>query len=75
LGHGCRVRGRGEGAGALFGGLTPSGVQRRLAEIGRRAGVEVHPHALRHTFARNLVDGGIGLHEALEHAVGALKEG
>jgi len=54
---------RGEGASALFGGLTPSGVQRRLAEIGRRAGVEVHPHALRHTFAKRLVDGGVGLPE------------
>jgi integrase/recombinase XerC len=55
---------RGEAEGRLFVGLTPSGVHRRLGEIGRRAGVEVHPHTLRHTFAKNLVDGGIGLHEA-----------
>ena len=33
-------------------GLTPSAVQRRLAEYGRRAGVEVSPHTLRHTFAK-----------------------
>jgi integrase/recombinase XerC len=43
--------------------LTPSGAYRRLAELGRRAGVEVHPHALRHTLAKNLVEAGVGLHE------------
>lgn len=53
---------RGEAAGGLF-DLTPSGAYRRLAELGRRAGVEVHPHALRHTLAKNLVDAGVGLHE------------
>ncbi|MEW6287052.1 MAG: tyrosine-type recombinase/integrase [Chloroflexota bacterium] len=53
---------RGEEAGSLF-ALTPSGAYRRLAELGRRAGVEVHPHALRHTLAKNLVDAGAGLHE------------
>lgn len=52
---------RGEAEGAVFAGLTPSGAQRRLGEIGRRAGVEVHPHTLRHTFAKNLVDRGVGL--------------
>lgn len=49
-------------ADSLF-DLTPSGAYRRLAELGRRAGVEVHPHALRHTLAKNLVDAGVGLHE------------
>jgi integrase/recombinase XerC len=34
-----------------------------LAEMGRRAGVEVHPHTLRHTLAKNLVDAGVGLQE------------
>ncbi len=49
-------------SGSVF-GLTPSGAYRRLAEMGRRAGVEVHPHTLRHTLAKNLVDAGVGLHE------------
>lgn len=53
---------REEQAGRLF-GLTPSTAFRRLAELGRRAGVEVHPHTLRHTLAKNLVDAGVGLHE------------
>lgn len=52
----------GEEAGSLF-DLTPSGAYRRLVELGRRAGVEVHPHTLRHTLAKNLVDAGVGLHE------------
>ncbi len=42
-------------------GLTPSAVQRRLAALGRRAGVEATPHTLRHTFAKNLVDAGVTL--------------
>lgn len=50
------------GLGAVF-DLTPSGAYRRIAEMGRRAGVEVHPHTLRHTLAKNLVDAGVGLHE------------
>jgi integrase/recombinase XerC len=41
--------------------LTSSGLQRRLAEIGRLAGLEVTPHTLRHTFAKNLVDAGVSL--------------
>ncbi len=52
---------RGTDSGRLFGGLTPSGAYRRLATLGRRAGVKVHPHTLRHTFAKNLVDSGTGL--------------
>jgi len=32
-----------------------------VAELGRRAGVEVTPHMLRHTFAKNLVDAGVTL--------------
>ncbi|MGQ9555853.1 MAG: tyrosine-type recombinase/integrase [Anaerolineae bacterium] len=41
--------------------LTPSGVQRRLGELGRQAGVELTPHALRHTCAKRLVDAGVSL--------------
>jgi len=44
-------------------GVSVDAVQRRLAQIGRRAGVEVHPHTLRHTLAKNLVEAGVGLHE------------
>ena len=53
---------RGEGSGSMF-DLTPPGLYRRLLELGRRAGVAVHPHTLRHTLAKNLVDAGVGLHE------------
>jgi len=54
------------GAGLLFAGqrneeITPSGIHRRLAELGRIAGVEVHAHTLRHTFAKNLIDAGVTL--------------
>ena len=42
--------------------LSPSGVYRRLAELARRANIkDVSPHILRHTFAKNLVDAGVGL--------------
>jgi integrase/recombinase XerC len=41
--------------------LQSSGVQRLLAEYGRRAGVEVTPHTTRHTFAKRLVDSGVSL--------------
>ncbi|MEP0805686.1 MAG: tyrosine-type recombinase/integrase [Chloroflexota bacterium] len=58
---------RPEAGEALFLGkrgdaLTPAGVHRRLADLARRAGVEgLSPHTLRHTFAKNLVDAGVGL--------------
>lgn len=38
--------------------LQARGVQRRVAEIGRLAGVDVTPHQLRHTFAKRLLDKG-----------------
>lgn len=42
--------------------LTPSGVHRRLAHLARRAKIaHLSPHTLRHTFAKNLVDSGVGL--------------
>ena len=44
--------------------LQPRGVQRRIAWYARRAEVEsVTPHALRHTFGKNLVDAGRPLTE------------
>lgn len=30
-----------------------------LARLGRRAGVEVTPHVLRHSFAKKLIDAGV----------------
>jgi integrase/recombinase XerC len=42
--------------------LSPSGVYRRLVELARKANIEgVTPHTLRHTFAKNLVDAGVGI--------------
>jgi integrase/recombinase XerC len=40
---------------------SPLLVQRLLGELGRRAGLDVTPHTLRHTFAKNLVDQGVSL--------------
>ncbi|MBU2611621.1 MAG: tyrosine-type recombinase/integrase [Chloroflexi bacterium] len=45
--------------------MTPSGVHRRLSELGRRAGVDLSAHILRHTFAKNLVDAGVTLEKAV----------
>lgn len=41
--------------------LQSRGLQHRLHELGRLAKVEVTPHTLRHTFAKNLVDAGATL--------------
>lgn len=41
--------------------VTPRGIQKRLAEIGRRAKVDLTPHRLRHTFGKSLVDAGVSL--------------
>jgi integrase/recombinase XerC len=53
---------RGDDHGSLF-GMSASAIQRRLAEIGRRAGLRLSPHMLRHTLAKNLIDAGAGLPE------------
>lgn len=53
--------------GARGDALTASGIHRRLADIGSQAKVEAHPHTLRHTFAKSLVDAGVTLEK-----VGAL---
>ena len=61
------LKARGEGGGeAVFLGqrgeaLTARAVERRLEEIGRRAGIDATPHTLRHSFAKNLVDAGVTL--------------
>lgn len=54
---------RGRGAEEGLFGMSERRIQSVLSELGRRSGVSVHPHRLRHTFAKNLVDAGVGLHE------------
>jgi len=39
----------------VFGGITERQVQRVVAEIGGMAGIEIHPHMLRHTFVYNIL--------------------
>ena len=64
-----RTLGYGEHAGtaeSIFWGqrgpLTPRGVQLLLARYARAAGLQrVTPHALRHSFCKNLVNVGVGL--------------
>ena len=41
--------------------LKPRGVQERIQELGRLADVPVTPHMLRHSFAKNLINAGVGL--------------
>jgi integrase/recombinase XerC len=57
------------------GPMTPRGVQSLLARYGAMAHLDdLSPHALRHTFCKNLIDAGVGLeqvaalagHESLE---------
>ena len=61
-----RAAGRNKAVPNVFTGrdgkpLTSSGVERMLSHLARRADVEVTPHTLRHTFAKNLVNSGVSL--------------
>jgi integrase/recombinase XerD len=68
---------RGREAGPLLntdtgGRLTTSYLRRALPRLARRAGIQrrVHPHGLRHTFARHMADEGVGvkhIQEGLGH--------
>lgn len=63
---------RGSEAGPVFitaGGLRvrPSHIRRLIPRLAHEAGIHrrCHPHALRHTFARELYDEGVGLVEIM----------
>jgi integrase/recombinase XerC len=51
---------RGPEPGSVF-AIQPRGIRKALAVVGRRAGVELSPHTLRHTFAHNLISAGVSL--------------
>jgi integrase/recombinase XerC len=41
--------------------MVKSGIQKLIDRYGRKIGLEVSPHVLRHTFAKRLVDAGVPL--------------
>ena len=41
-----------------FGPMTPSAVAQMVGRRGKQAGIDLHPHQLRHTFAHNWLQGG-----------------
>lgn len=43
--------------------LSYAAAYRRIAALGQRIGIDLHPHTLRHTFAKSLVDSGVGLEQ------------
>ena len=44
----------------------PKLAETRVEDIARRSGIAVTPHVLRHTFAKRLVDAGVGLEKVAE---------
>ncbi|MHB0964838.1 MAG: tyrosine-type recombinase/integrase [Bellilinea sp.] len=63
LGYWLALRGIGQSGEPVFSGkgtarLTTRSVERRVAEIGRLAGLELTPHRMRHTFCKGLIDAG-----------------
>lgn len=58
---GALLQSRQEGYGALDGRLNPKYVARLASKAFQRAGVDETGHALRHTFARGLIDAGADL--------------
>jgi integrase/recombinase XerC len=38
--------------------ITPRGVEKMLSSLGKKIGISLHPHLLRHTFATELLDEG-----------------
>ena len=41
--------------------LTVSGIERMLKTVGNDAGIKVHPHTLRHSFASHLIEQGVSI--------------
>ena len=48
-------------SGLLF-NIQSSEIQKRVTVIGKSCGLNIHPHQLRHTFAKRLVDAGVPIH-------------
>ncbi|MFP4344267.1 MAG: tyrosine-type recombinase/integrase [Anaerolineales bacterium] len=60
------VRPEEEGCAALWisqkgGALSKRALSGRITVLGEAAGLDIHPHTLRHSFAKNLVRAGVGL--------------
>lgn len=69
LAYWLSLRGAGEDGEPVFNGkgtdrLSTRTVERRVAEIGRQAGVDITPHQLRHTFLKRMVENGVTVIDA-----------